>query len=131
MAKRMKKADAQPSASEITPDDLRRVLKEWAKQAANAAEYLGLAGQAIKTAIERHSLDRRALRVVMNADKMESQKRQAFYRQLMELAHKAGHFDQTDAFDDIVDRLETIASEIRDGGTEPLKQDGVIAHLVQ
>ncbi|QDC00370.1 hypothetical protein [Mesorhizobium sp. 8] len=127
----MKKADAAPSTSEISAEDLKRVVKEYGKQVANAAEYQGLAGQAIKTAIERHNLDRKAFRFTLGLSKMEEQKRQATLRGLLEYCHKMGFFDQTDAFDDIVDRMETIAAEIREGAGEPAKQDGVVAHLVQ
>lgn len=132
MARRMKKADAKPAASEITAGDLKRGIEEYERQVSNASEYQGLAGQAIKTMIERHHLNRKALRVILAANKMELQKRQAFYRQVLELAHKAGHFDQTDAFDDILDRMEEIVSEVRERGEggRPA-QDSVVTSLIQ
>lgn len=131
MAKRMKKADAQPTSGEISADELKRVIKEYGKQVANAAEYQGLAGQAIKTAIERHSLDRKAFRFVLGMSKMEEQKRQATLRQVIELTFKAGFFDQTDAFDDVLDRMEAIIDVVRSRSGNRPAQDGVVAHLVQ
>ncbi len=131
MAKRMKKADATPGNNEITSGDLQRVVKEYQKQAANASEYQGLAGQAIKTAIERHNLDRKAFRFTLGLSKMEDQKRLTTLRGLLEYCHKMDFFAQADAFDDIADLLETIAAEVRSNGGATTKQDGVIAHLVQ
>lgn len=131
MAKRMKKADASSGNKEIDAQDLQRVVKEYSKQVANASEYQGLAGQAIKTAIERHNLDRKAFRFILGLSKMEEQKRQTTLRGLLEYAHKMDFFAQTDAFDDVVDRMETIASEVRDRGDAPRKADPVVAHLVQ
>lgn len=130
MARRMKKKDAQPSAGEISADELKRVIKEHGRQSSSASEYAGLAGQAVKTAIDRYSLDRKAFRYILGMNKQEEQKRQATIRQTIELAHKAGFFDQTDAFDDVLDRMEEIIAEVRarrDGGGT--KQDETLSAL--
>lgn len=113
MARRAKKADAQPESGVISADDMKRIIKDYSKQVAKAAEYQGVAGQAIKTAIDQFNLDRKAFRFALGLSKMEEQKRQSTLRQLIELAHKAGYFDQTDAFDDILDHFETIIADVR------------------
>lgn len=128
MAKKMK-SDASASKS-IAAEDLKRVVKEYEHQSANASEYAGHAGQVIKNAIENHNLDRKALRFVLGLNKMEEVKRQATIRALIEYAHKLDMFAAVDAFDDIVDTMEAICKEVKDRVDKPGNSDPVVAQFL-
>ncbi len=131
MAKRMKKADAAPAANDPTREDVQRFIKEFNRQQASASEYAGHAGQVTKTFVERHNVPRPVARDVLRKSKMEISKMQAEMREQIKLWFLAGFFDQTDAFDDILDRMEAIVDAVRERKGEPTKQDGVVAHLIQ
>lgn len=121
------KAEKAKPEGGIPADELKRVVKEYQRQAAHASEYSGLAGQAVKTAIDRFSIDRKALRFVLGLSKMEEVKRQATIRQTIELAHKLDFFASVDAFDDVIDTMEAIVSEIRNRGSAPRGVDPVVS----
>lgn len=128
MVKKMKAANA--GSKGITADDLKRVVKEFAHQSASASEYAGHAGQVIKTAIDQHNLDRKALRFTLGLSKMEEVKRQATIRALIEYAHKLDMFAAVDAFDDLIDTMETICADVRSRSEKPRKADPVVAQFM-
>lgn len=128
MAKKMKATKA--SQGSISSDELKRVVTEFQRQSANASEYAGHAGQVIKTAVDRHNLERKALRFVLGLSKMEEAKRQATIRSMMEYAHKLDMFAAVDAFDDLIDTMETICSEVRSRTDKPAKTDSVVTALL-
>lgn len=129
MARGRPKKKSTIHATEITPEEIKRYVREYQENAADASEAAGLAGQAVKNAIERHNLDRKAFRFVLGLNKMEPVKRQACLRGLIEYAHKLDMFSDVDAFDDILDRMEGIVSEVRERGTAP-SSDPIISQTV-
>jgi hypothetical protein len=129
MAKKIKQT-ASAASGGVPAEDLKRVVKEFHRQTAQAAEYNGRAGQAIKTIIDNHNLDRKAFRFALGLSKMEETKRQATLRALIDYAHKLEMFDAVDAFDDIVSRMEQISEEIRSRSDKPGKTDSVVSAVL-
>lgn len=129
MAKKTKSAPV--DARGIPAEDLQRAVKEHIKQAKEASEYSGRAGQALKTYIERHNLNVKALRTAITASKMEEAKRQDFLRSLVDYAYKLGFFDQIDAFSDMLADFKTIIEEVESRGDRPTKVDPIVAATVQ
>lgn len=129
MARGRPKKESAVNATEITSEEIKRYVREYRDNAADASEAAGLAGQAVKNAIERHNLDRKAFRFVLGLDKMEPAKRQACLRGLLEYAHKLDMFSDVDAFDDILDRMEGIVSEVRERGSAP-SADPIVSRTV-
>ena len=129
MARGRPKKKSTIHATEISAEEIKRYVREYHTNAADASEAAGLAGQAVKNAIERHNLDRKAFRFVLGLDKMEPAKRQACLRGLIEYAHKLDHFSDVDAFDDLLDRMESIVGEVRERGSAPAA-DGIVSQTV-
>lgn len=130
MARKMNKKTAAQERTIVEADELKRIVKEYERQAAHASEYAGHAGNVVKQAVERYHLDRKAIRFVLGLAKMEETKRQATLRAVMEYAHKLDMFASVDAFDDVIDTMETIVSEARgnEGRTRPA--DPIVSSLV-
>lgn len=128
MAKKMKPQDA--VSKSISAVDLKRVVKEFQHQSANASEYAGHAGQVIKTAVDQYNLERKALRFVLGIAKMEPAKRQATLRSTIEYAHKLDMFADVDAFDDILSLMDTICEEVRERVDKPKKADPVVSAFI-
>lgn len=110
MAKKLNKSAE--AAKKVDAAELKRIVAEHQRQASMASEASGRAGQAIKTAVERHNLNTKALRVVLGLAKAEETKRQDFLRSLLEYAHKLEFFNSVDAFDDIKDTMQAILADI-------------------
>lgn len=127
MARGRPKKQKAPS-TEISADALKAVVKEFQKHSAEASEAAGVAGQAIKNAIDRHNLDRKAFRFALGLAKADPAKRQTTLRSLIEYAHKLDMFADVDAFDDVLSRMEEIVDEVR-GRTER-KADPIVAATV-
>ena len=130
MARGRPRKAAPVAASEISKEDLKRVVGEVQRHKNSASEYAGYAGQAAKTAIERHSLDRKAFSFVAGLSKMDAAKRQTTLRSVLEYAHKLDMFADVDAFDNILDRMDEITAEVRDRGEKGRPADPVISTLV-
>ncbi|SOC37057.1 hypothetical protein SAMN05892877_103401 [Rhizobium subbaraonis] len=116
MARGRPKKSIVTTTSEISKEEIKRVLRDYQSNAADAVEAAGAAGQVVKSAIERHNLNRKALRFTLGLAKMDPAKRQTTLRCLLEYAHKLDMFSDTDAFDDILDRMENIVTEVRERG---------------
>lgn len=128
MAKKAKKTQAASGA--VPAEELKRVIKEFARQSASASEYAGHAGQVIKTAVDRYNLDRKAFRFILALSKMEETKRQATLRGLLEYADKLEMFDQISLMDDIIDTMESIVERARSNEGRPSKVDPVVLAVV-
>lgn len=107
------KADDTPNAAQFDGAECRRVVDEFKRQRMNASEYAGSAGGVMKGGSERLGVERRALNLAATLDAKEPGKRAAFMRDFLRVAHALGHFDQIDAFDDLVPLLERIGEECR------------------
>lgn len=129
MAKRAKKT--QPANANVPAEELQRVIKEFARQSASATEYAGHAGQVVKSAVERYNLDRKAFRFILGLSKMEETKRQATLRGVLEYSHKLEMFASVDAFDDLIDTMETIISEVKEMAGKARPIDPAISALGQ
>jgi uncharacterized protein (UPF0335 family) len=97
----------------IPKKKLDALFKNVEKAKAEGSAANGEAGQLIKQAMDDLGLDRKAFNFVLGLRKSEETKRQGTLRGLIEYAHKAGMFDQVDAFDDLGTRLEEIAADIK------------------
>lgn len=131
MAKKLKTPTAE--ARGISAEELRRVVKEHKRQADNASEYAGNAGQVIKTAVDKHNLNIKALRAAITASKMEETKRQDYLRSFIDYAYKLGFFDSIDAFDDVLTDFETIIAEVRARAEKPSSgaADSIVGQVLQ
>lgn len=132
MAKKLSPAQAQ--ARGVSREELLRVVKEHDRQSAHASEYAGHAGQVIKTAVDKHNLNVKALRAAIGANKMEPSKRQDYLRSFIDYAFKLGFFDDIDAFDDILTDFQTIIDEVRarsEKGESGGKADPIVAATLQ
>ena len=126
------KPDAKAAAAKddgIGQRALKKLLADVQREKAKASEHNSAAGDCIKTAVKKHGLEKKGLAFVMGLDKMEVTKRQGALRGVIEYAHKMGHFDGVDAFDDMAERLKTISEEVmarrhNQDGTE--KADNVV-----
>jgi hypothetical protein len=94
-------------ATGIAPDELRGVLSKAQTEKAKAGEHTAEQSSIIRNAIEHYGLDRTALAMTRRLAGFEDSKRQATLRALLEYCAKMGFFDQTDAFDDMLDVVET------------------------
>ena len=127
MAKKMR---AEGGHREVSAEDLRNGLTDINKLKDSASEASGLAGKRTQQLCDQFGLEKTALTITARLDRMEPAKQQNIIRSTIEYWHKAGFFDQIDAFDDTLDRLEQIISEARDGGSEPTpKGDGVVESM--
>lgn len=108
MARRPKKPDVTSSKSSITSDELRRVVNNYMSETAEASEHNGAAGSIVKTALDRHGIDRKAFRFILGLAKAETTKRQATLRGVVELAEKMGYFEDVDMFDDVISTMANI-----------------------
>lgn len=131
MAKKLKTPTAE--ARGISAEELRRVVKEHKRQGDLSSEYAGHAGQVIKTAVDKHNLNLKALRAAITASKMEETKRQDYLRSFIDYAYKLGFFDSIDAFDDVLNDFETIIAEVRARAEKPTsgKADPVVSAVLQ
>lgn len=128
MAKTLK-PDTAASAEKISREDLKRVITEISRQKDLASEYAGNAGKATANAVEKFGLEKNALTFARRLSQMEDAKRQSVLRALIDYAQKLGFFDQLDAFDDLVDTLQTIVDGAgADKGER--KADPVIGALI-
>lgn len=118
MAKRAKKTDVTSSKSSITPEELKRVVGNFMSETAEASERNGAAGSIVKNALDRYGLDRKAFRFVLGLAKMETTKRQATIRSLIELSDKMGYFEDVDMFDDVIETMSNIVE-----GKRPAKEE--------
>lgn len=121
------------SVKVVDPDDLKRAVGEILRQKESAAEYVGLAGQATKQAIERLNLDRKALGVIVALKKADDEKRQATLRSIIQYADAMGFFDQMDAFGDLSELMGEIAArkvETAKAGRKAATNDAAIAAMV-
>ncbi|KAB2666766.1 hypothetical protein F9K91_02170 [Brucella tritici] len=122
MARRAKKADVTSSKSSITSDELRRVVNQFMSETAEASEHNGAAGSIVKNALDRHGMDRKAFRFILGLAKMETTKRQATLRGVIELADKMGYFDDVDMFDDVISTMANIVDGKRPAEDEAPKK---------
>ncbi|KAB2776495.1 hypothetical protein F9L00_14260 [Brucella anthropi] len=122
MAKRAKKADVTSSKSSISSEELRRVVNQFMSETAEASEHNGAAGSIVKNALDRHGMDRKAFRFILGLAKMETTKRQATLRGVIELADKMGYFDDVDMFDDIISTMANIVDGKRPAEDETPKK---------
>lgn len=129
MAKKAKKTEA--AKGSVPAEELKRVIKEFGRQSASASEYAGHAGQVVKTAVDRYNLDRKAFRFILGLSKMEETKRQATLRGLLEYAHKLEMFAAVDAFDDVIDTMENIISEVKESAGKPRAIDPIVSAVIQ
>lgn len=117
----------------VSATDLRRVIKDFNRHKENASENSGLAGQAIKQAVDQYGLDRKALTLVAGLAKKEPDKAQGTIRAFMDYADKAGLLDQMDAFDDLIPTLERIverAKNVRPAHGKPSGKDDAMGDLM-
>ncbi len=108
MAKKLKPEEASTEGSGITTKELKRVVSDVLRHKEHASENAGLAGQAVKQAVERYALDRKAFTIVVGLAKGEVTKAQGTIRSLIEYSDKLGLLDQVDAFDDLIPMLKRI-----------------------
>lgn len=117
-----------PKIHGIAKEDLVRVVKEAGRMQNIASEYTSTRGQYIRTQIDNHSLNRKALGMVCNLDRMSEEKRTPTLRDFIEYSFKNGFFDQLDAFDNMVPLLEQIVDHIR-GNSNRRPADPLISTL--
>jgi hypothetical protein len=127
MAKTVKEETQKKS---VAKQDLMRVIKEAVRLKQTASEYSGQHGAYIKNQIENYGLDRTALAMTMRLKNLETARQQAVIRCLLDYAHKAGLFDQTDLFDDTVKTLEAILETIKGAPRPTTPSDPTINALV-
>ena len=104
-----------------------RVVTEFQRQRKNASEYAGSAGGVMKAGCEKLGIERRALSLAATLHGKEPGKRAAFLRDFLRAAHGLGHFDQIDAFDDLLALLEQIAAECRGRDTPATSENNAQA----
>lgn len=122
MAKKMKAADA-AKPTRISREDYRKAFDSVSHARSNAKEYAGVAGQTVKTFVERHNLNRKAFNFATSLANMEEAKRADVVRSLIWYLFCGGVFDQLDMFDPIVDDLEKIVDTIRENDTSSRPAD--------
>lgn len=118
MARRAKMSDPSPEPRQdddlqaIDHGDFRRAVQEIIRQKANAAEYVGLAGQATKQAVENLGLNRKALAFAISLQKADEPKRNDMLRSVILYSDILGFFspDQGEMFDSIIGALEAIVA---------------------
>lgn len=125
MAKKLKDA---PAAAGVAKKDLKSVIADINRLKDSASEASGLAGKRTQQACEQYGLEKTALTFTARLERMEPAKRGGIVRSLHEYFHKAGFYDQIDAFDDVVDTLKSIIADIEgDGGDDkPRERDDTI-----
>lgn len=96
---------------------LKQLIKDATAAKTAAAEASGEHGALVKNACERYNIERNAFSWTRKLNEMEGAKRIAVVRQLIDFCGKLGHFDQVDAFDDIVPMLEQLLSDLK--GRQP------------
>lgn len=116
MAKKMKAKDATTS-KRISREDYKKAFESVAHARDNAKEYAGVAGQTVKTFVERHNLNRKAFNFATSLANMEPAKRDDVVRSLLYYLDCGGCFDSMDMFDPIADDLEEILEKVRGNDT--------------
>lgn len=128
MAKRAKPSDASQSRG-VTAEDLKRVINDISKNKSQASNYAGLAGKATQSAVEQYGLEKTALTFTRRLNDMEAGKRQSVLRSLVDYADKLGHFDQIDAFDDLIPILKRIVDRAHNSRGGERTEDTTISEL--
>lgn len=116
MAKKMKAENAATS-KRVSREDYVKALESVAHARENAKEYAGVAGQTVKTFVERHNLNRKAFNFASGLANMEPAKRDDVVRSLLWYLDCGGCFDGLDMFDPVADDLEAILEKIRGNDT--------------
>lgn len=133
MARRVKHeaAPAADTAAGITLDhaEFKRVLIEADRQSSLASEYAGSAGKVIRDAVDRMSLNRKALQITRSLNKLDDAKRNEAVRCAIEYFEAAGFFDQTDAFSDITDQLSALLDRLRSRIPNRERDDNTLSAL--
>lgn len=113
MARGKKKAAPEPTGPRRLPtaDEVKKAVEEANRQKAHAAEYTGRAGQATKAFTERYGIHRKAFGFITGIAKLDDQKRQSCIRDAMILAERLGYFDQSDAFDDLGEKVRDVIDD--------------------
>lgn len=112
MAKREK---LKPNPAKLAAEDFQRVVKDIRHAKENASEYVGMAGQATKNAIDRYGLDRKALSFAVGLAKAEETKRMETLRCVLLYADHLGYFSQGDMFSDLIDAMKDIIKRSDNG----------------
>lgn len=129
MAEKASKSEKKTQA--LTRDRLVQIASEADRQRDLAAEYQGQHGGVIRNAVEQYGLDRKAFGFTRAVLKMEAVKQRATIAASLEYLEWLGAFDQIDAFDDLVDRLDGLLTRIRgrNGKTPPPKTAGTLEEI--
>lgn len=122
MAKKMKASDAKAS-KRISREDYARAMDSVAHARSNAKEYAGVAGQTVKTFVDRHNLNRKAFNFATSLANMETAKRDDVIRSLIWYLYCGDCFNSLDMFDPIADDLEAILAKIRENDTSTRTAD--------
>lgn len=107
----------------IPQAELRKLIREATAAKAAASEASGEHGSIVKNACERFNIEKKAFSFIRGLNEMESPKRLAVFRQIIDFGGKLGHFDQIDAFDDIVPMLEQLLSDLKAKQPKAAKDD--------
>lgn len=116
MADDVKKKPATGIAKKV----LDKLVKDVDSAKTRASEQNGVAGQIVKVAVEEQGVSKKAFAMMMSLRKKDESERQAIVRAFLDYGHKQGFFDSVDAFDDVLDVMKRIISEV-----EARKHNGV------
>lgn len=129
MARRQKHTAAPAAETGLDHAEFRRVLEEADRQSGLASEYAGSAGKVIRDAIDRMSLNRKAVQITRSLNKLDPAKRNEAVRCAIEYFEAAGFFDQTDAFSDITDQLTALVDRLK-SRIPNRETDGTVAAIL-
>lgn len=121
--------EEKPRGLSISPNELKKVLKEASKLKANASEAQGEHGAYIKAACEKHYLDRKALGLTRYMFDADEQRRGSIMRQCIQQWAMLGFFAQIDAFDDLLPILRDVVETF--SKVTPLKPPAPASATVQ
>jgi hypothetical protein len=108
------------AATGIAKKTLDKLVKDVDSAKTRASEQNGVAGQIIKVAVEEQGVSKKAFAMMMGLRKKDESERQAIIRAFLDYSHKQAFFDSVDAFDDVLDVMKRIISEV-----EARKHNGV------
>lgn len=103
------------ATSNISKDELERVVRDINRHKENASEHSGLAGKATQNACELYNLDKAALSFVTRLKRKDPFQAQATLCALIYYAETLGLLDQVDMFNDAVAAMEEVILRARNG----------------
>lgn len=122
-------AESVKKTNSVEKSDLVSLVTKIEAAKKKASEFNGTAGQLTSNATEHKNVNKKALGLMLQLRKKEDADCQAILRNIIDYAHKLSMFDNVDAFDDLIDRMEEIVAEVRARAHNGKEVDDVVTKL--